>query len=124
MRTVLLASSMAVGLSGFAFAEYSGPSVTETPDKADANTLSDIQTIRDNPVDGEDVVLEGFLVRKIGDEMYVLSDRSSEINVEIDDDDFPSGNVSETTRVRVEGEVDTHRLRETDVEVDRVTIID
>ena len=124
MRKVLLSSSMVLGVSGFAFAEYTGPSVTEAPDSVDANTLSDIQAIRDNPIDGEDVVLEGFLVRKIGDEMYVLSDGSSEINVEIDDDDFPSGNVSETTRVRVEGEVDTHRMRETDVEADRVIIID
>lgn len=124
MRILLLSSSLILGATGVAFAQYTGPSITEDQGVTDPGALAKIQTILDNPIDGEDVVLEGFLVRKVGDEMYVLSDGVSEIHVEIDDDDFPSGKVSETTRVRIEGEVDTHRIRELDIEADRVFIID
>lgn len=123
MRMVLLTSTLFLGTSGAGFAQYSGPSEAGGAG-SDGYANADIQAILDNPQDDENVVLEGMLVRKIGDELYILSDGTSEIGVEIDDDDFPNGEVSATTRVRVEGEVDTHRSRETDIDAERVTIID
>ena len=67
--------------------------------------------------------LEGRILRKVADEEYLFSDDTNEIHVEIDDDDFPRQPVSETTRVRLEGEVDTHRYKEVDFDVDRMTIL-
>ena len=67
--------------------------------------------------------LEGRILRKVADEEYLFSDDTGEIRVEIDDDDFPRQPVSETTRVRLEGEVDTHRYKEVDFDVDRMTIL-
>jgi uncharacterized protein (TIGR00156 family) len=122
MRKFLLASGMIACLSGAAFAQYTGPSGDDADGKKTYAPAS-LAAIVDNPNDGDLVTVEGMLIRKVGDETYVLSDGTTEINVEIDDDDFPTQQVSETTRVRIEGEVDTHLMRETDIEADRVEVL-
>lgn len=122
MRMLLLTTGVICGLSGAALAQYSGPSEGRFHD---GNTYREtsLGDIIANPEDGMHVTLEGTLIRKTGDEMYVFSDGTDEINVEIDDDDFPNRDVSETTRVRIDGEVDTHRTRDTDIDADRVEIV-
>jgi uncharacterized protein (TIGR00156 family) len=114
---------MTLGMTGAALAQYTGPSEAGNGGSDDKYTQTTIQAIIDNPNDGDYVVLEGTLVRKLDDEMYVLSDGTTEIYIEIDEDDFPNSEVSDTTRVRIEGEVDTHILRDADIEADRVTIL-
>jgi len=122
MRTFILASGIVTALSGAALAQYSGPSETRDDNKNTyaQTTIADIVA---NPEDGMHVTVEGMLVRKESDDMYVLSDGTSEIAVEIDEDDFPNEPVSETTRVKIEGEVDTHMVRDADIEADRVEIL-
>ena len=122
MRTLMLTTGIIFGLSGAAFAQYSGPSETKD-DSKDAYETATIADIMADPKDGMHVTLEGMLVRKMSDEMYVLSDGTNEINVEIDEDDFPNSEVSETTKVKIEGEVDTHLTRDADIEADRVEIM-
>lgn len=123
MRLLFLSSVVILSFSGVAVAQYSGPSENSANNKEEHHQAT-ISEILANPQDEAKVVVEGMLIRSIGDEMYVLSDGNSEINVEIDDDDFPNSPVSDTTRVRVEGEVDTHLIKDTDIEADRVEILD
>lgn len=122
MRTLILATGIVTALSGAAFAQYSGPSETRENDK-NAYTPTTLADIVANPEDGMHVTVEGMLIRKESDEMYILSDGTTEIAVEIDEDDFPNEAVSETTRVKIEGEVDTHMVRDADIEADRVEIM-
>lgn len=122
MRTFILASGFVTALSGAAFAQYTGPSGTLNNDK-DAYTEMSLADIIADPKDGVHVTVEGMLIRKESDEMYILSDGTSEIGVEIDEDDFPMGEVSETTTVRIQGEVDTHLTRDADIEADRLEIV-
>lgn len=124
MRRVIFASVMILGMTGTAFAQYSGLSESKGSKGEDLYTQTTIKAVIDNPNDGDRVSVEGMLIQKLGDEMYLLSDGTSEINIEIDDDDFPNRDVSETTRVKIEGEVDTHLMREVDIETDRVIILD
>ncbi len=120
---MFLTFTMASVFSGAAVAQYSGPSDTGSPSGGDypASTISAIIT---DPKDEAKVTIEGNLVRKIRDETYVFSDGTGEIEVEIDDEDFPAQMVDATTKVRVQGEVDTHLIKDTDINADRVTVID
>ncbi len=124
MSKPALAVAALLALSaGTAGAQFTGPSdVGET-----GNTKYPASTVAAIKAEGKDdmkVTLEGRIVRKVGDEKYIFADDTGEIGVEIDDEDFPARPVSETTRVRLEGEVDTHRVKETDFDVDRMTVVE
>lgn len=120
--TKLLATTGLLAVIGTAaLAQYQGPVDQEqTTGSYDRTTVS---AIKADPKDEAKVTLEGRLNRKTGDETYMFSDTTGEILVEIDDDDFPSQPVSEKTVVRIEGEVDTHLLKDVDVDVDRMTVV-
>lgn len=96
-------------------AQYTGPN--------SAPQLKQVADILKNPVDDEDVTVQGHLLRKLRDEKYVFSDGSGEIVAEIDDDDFPRQPIDENTKVELVGEVDTSRRRPPEIDVDTVRIV-
>lgn len=111
---VLIATSLSL-LSTGAFAQYTGPGATSA-----VTTVAEARDQRDD----QPVVLQGTLVAKIGHERYRFKDATGEIDVEIDDKDLPSHQaVSATTVVELHGEVDTHRFKPTDIDVDHVRIV-
>ena len=118
-RTLMLWASalgIAIALTAFsANAQYAGP--VEGPAQAD------VKSILDKPVDDQKVRVQGVLLRKTGDEMYVFSDGTGEIMVEIDDDDFPPQSITEKTKVELVGEVDTGLRRAPEIEVDQVRVL-
>lgn len=122
LRQTLTPAAIALLLTTGAMAQFTGPS-----DVAQAQSRqyppATVQDIKADPKDEMKATLEGRILRKVADEEYLFSDDTGEIRVEIDDDDFPRQPVSETTRVRLEGEVDTHRYKEVDFDVDRMTIL-
>ncbi|WP_420177809.1 YgiW/YdeI family stress tolerance OB fold protein [Kerstersia gyiorum] len=95
-------------------AQYVGPGVAATPD---------VRAILAQPQDDQWVILKGHLLRKTGKERYVFSDGTGEIQVEIDDKDFPREPVDEKTLVEISGEVDTGLTRPPEIDVDVVRII-
>jgi len=97
-------------------AQYMGPSSAA----AEANVAS----ILDQPVDDQDVKLQGHLLRKIKHEKYVFSDGSGEIVAEIDDKDFPKQPIDEKTKVEISGEVDTGWNRPAEIEVRTLQIVE
>ena len=106
---------LATASLGFsAQAQYTGPS-----DRHAATVTS----ILEQPKDDQDVVVQGKLLRKTGDEKYLFSDGTGEIIVEIDDDDMPREAVDEKTMVELRGEVDTGRNRPPEIDVDSVRIV-
>ncbi|WP_220803792.1 YgiW/YdeI family stress tolerance OB fold protein [Pseudomonas sp. NCCP-436] len=72
--------------------------------------------------DDAQVVLEGQIVKRLGDERYEFRDATGTIQVEIDDEDWPGQSVSENTKVRLTGEVDKD-VNQLEVDVDRVELI-
>jgi len=112
-KTLLIFAS--VFCAQTASAQYVGPSGVET-----YKTVADILR---NPVDDAQVVLSGYLIRKIGKEKYIFSDGVSEMTVDIDDKYFPATPVSEKTKVQIRGEIDKDLLRSPEVEVDFVSVL-
>lgn len=109
--------------AGAALAQFTGPSDVQQGGNTKYPAMT-VEAIKADAKDDMKATIEGRIVRKLADEEYLFADDTGEIRVEIDDDDFPAQPVSETTRVRLQGEVDTHRVKETDFDVDRVTIIE
>lgn len=116
VRFVFGAILVAAAVAAPAYAQYVGPSAR---DKSPDNVAS----ILTHPVDDQQVVLRGNVLRKVGDEMYIFSDGSGEIKVEIDDDDFGREPVDEKTKVEIRGEVDTGLRRPPEIDVDTLRII-
>ena len=95
-------------------AQYTGPGATPA-----ATTVADARQQRDD----QPVVLRGTLVAKLGHERYRFKDATGEIEVEIDDKDLPTQAIGASTMVELHGEVDTHRIQPTDIDVDRVVVV-
>ncbi|WP_448683438.1 NirD/YgiW/YdeI family stress tolerance protein [Pseudomonas nicosulfuronedens] len=103
-------------------AGYTGPGSDAKPAPAAAQitTVKQAQTAADDTP----VVLEGVITKRIGGEHYEFKDATGSIQVEIDHDDWPAGaSVSENTKVRLTGEVDHHKQKATDIDVDRVEVL-
>ena len=69
------------------------------------------------------VTIVGTIVRQLKHEHYELRDQSGTIVVEIDDDIAGPTQLKPGTKVRVIGEVDTHRRRASDIEAVRVEFL-
>ena len=111
-----LTTTLLAGLSVPAWAEYVGPS-----ERASAASVA---AILKNPVDDQRVTLQGYILREIGDDLYVFSDGTGEINADIDRKRFPSQPISEKTRVEIQGKVDTHRKKAVDIDVHKLTVLE
>jgi len=110
-----LASAVVAGLfAAPACAQYAGPS---------ASGEASVAAILKNPVDDQDVRLQGYLLRKTAHDKYVFSDGTGEIVAEIKSKRFPSEPVDEKTKVELVGEVDTGRNRPPEIEVDSIHVL-
>ncbi|PKF48891.1 YgiW/YdeI family stress tolerance OB fold protein [Enterovibrio nigricans] len=72
-------------------------------------------------MDDQDVVLTGYIVDSLGDEMYTFQDSTGVITVEIDDDDMAAIDIDATTQVVLVGEVDAEPNANT-IAVDNITL--
>lgn len=95
-----LAAVSCIALSGSAIAKnhqggFTGPSV-EVISVEQAKGMSD-DTF---------VILRGNIKQNIGEEMYVFTDGTGTINVEIDDEDWNGATVGPEDLVEIRGEID------------------
>lgn len=117
IRTLALAaaSTLALSVASPALAQFQGPGAAQSPAR--------VAEILRNPIDDQKVTLTGVIVRKVGDERYIFSDGSGEIQVEIDDDDLPGRPFGPEERVEIRGEVDVERNRTLEIDVDSVRLL-
>lgn len=95
-------------LTTTASAEFVGPGATTN--RVTVKSIADMK-------DDTDVMLEGYIVKKIKPEHYIFQDSTGDIEVEIDDDKFAGIKVTPQTKVRISGEVDKEwRSKTIDVE--------
>lgn len=57
--------------------------------------------------DDSRVIVEGYIVKELKDELYLLKDASGEVEIEIDDEDFRNIKVTADDKVRITAEVDS-----------------
>jgi uncharacterized protein (TIGR00156 family) len=88
---------------------YTGPSTVTV------RKISDVKTLPDDT----DVVLEGRITERLGNEKYLFSDGADTIALEIDDDDWHGLKVGAEDTVILYGEVDRGFGR-IEIDVDRI----
>lgn len=118
MNTRLLKTMIASTALLFGFnvqAQYVGPNSDSIP--------ATVAEILANPVDDQDVLLQGKLTDRLSKDKYTFADDSGEIRVEIDDDEFPRQPVDENTVIEIYGEVEKDFLESPEIDVDRVRVI-
>lgn len=116
LAAVMLAATAATT----AFAQYTGPGARQDTAHAIARSVAEVLK---NPVDDRPVELTGTLVRQLGRETFLFRDATGEIQVEIDAEDFPSGQqVGPDTRVVISGEVDDRPLRKPEIDVEQLRL--
>ncbi|HAV9511217.1 TPA: YgiW/YdeI family stress tolerance OB fold protein [Escherichia coli] len=72
--------------------------------------------------DDAKVVLEGNIVRQVGNELYEFRDNSGSIYVDIGDKYWVGQSVSPNDKVRIEGEIDKD-WNSVEVDVNKITVI-
>lgn len=113
--SLLVATILAIAIPATVQAQYVGPSSQKV-----TVTIADILK---NPIDDQEVMLRGVLLKKISKEKYLFSDGKDQIRVEIDDRDFPSQAIDETTRIEIRGEVEKDFMESPEIDVKMVTIL-
>jgi uncharacterized protein (TIGR00156 family) len=112
-RSALLCCALV--FPGTTLAQYTGPGANPMP--------GNIAEILKNPVDDQNVLLRGNLLKKISSDKYLFSDGSGEIRVEIDDDLFRNIKVTETTVIEIHGEIEKDFLQDPEIDVRRISVI-
>ncbi|KII75287.1 YgiW/YdeI family stress tolerance OB fold protein [Vibrio renipiscarius] len=83
--------------SSSAFAAFNGPEV------ASINSVSEAMKANDDSF----VILTGNISKSLGNELYLFNDKTGEIEIEIDDDNWMGVDVTPNDTVVIRGEVDT-----------------
>ncbi len=122
MRKLALVTTLILGTS-VAFAQFNGPSSTEVKEGTQINTTATI-SVKDaiSLKDDANVILEGSIVKHLRGDKYLFKDSTGEVVVEIDDKDWRGVQVSPEDTVIIYGEVDHHRHKPTDIDVDRIML--
>lgn len=119
MRKLILATALLMGSSA-AFAQFTGETAAHSDaasiDTKKITTVEEALTLKDDTK----VTLEGSIVKHLGGEHYLFKDATGEVSIEIDHKDWRGVEVGPEDTVIIEGEVDHHRHRATDIEVNRI----
>jgi len=93
---------------------YTGPGATSTV----TTVAAALKAADDTPA-----VLTGYITQRLRKKHYEFKDDSGTIQVEIDNDEWPAQPISETTQVRLYGEVEHKKWGGREIDVDRVEIV-
>lgn len=84
-------------------------------------TVKDSSAVKAAPKDTP-VVLEGIIISKAGDELYLFQDAAGDVLVEIDDDVMKNRTITPQNKVRLNGHVDSEDGKPT-VDVDMMEVL-
>jgi uncharacterized protein (TIGR00156 family) len=105
------------GAPATAEAQYVGPApAAPWPPASVAELLA-------NPVDDQQVILQGRILRQVGNEKYVFSDGTGEVRVDIRRENFAAVQIDETTVIRIVGEVEKDFLKAAEIDVKAFTVV-
>ena len=89
--------------------------------EAQKNNITVEQALRAN--DETAVTHTGTIVNQIQHEHYEFKDQTGTINIEVDEDIANANTLKAGTKVKIVGEIDTHRYKATDIEVVKLEIL-
>ena len=108
----ILALSALLFASGSAFAAFNGPEV------ASINSVSGVLKAKDDSF----VMLTGNITKSLGNELYLFKDKTGEIQIEIDEDNWMGVDVTPQDTVVIRGEVD-NEWSAPQIDVDTIKIL-
>jgi len=78
-----------------------------------------IETVQDvkNKSDDTFVVMQGKIAKALGDDKYAFTDKTGEIVIEIDNDEFNGVTVMEGEMLEISGDVDKEMMKDAKVDV-------
>lgn len=124
MKTKLLITTLALAASTSVFAQgFNGPQNT-TGFNGPVQGISTVKQILDAGMFSDDmpVTLTGNITASLGGEMYIFTDTTGQITVEIDHDKWFNQTATPNTKVQLMGEIDKD-MAGTKVDVDALRIL-
>lgn len=118
MKKITLASLLAASVIALSGAAYAADNGSYTGPASNMVTVEAIQGLNDDTF----VILKGNITQTLGDEMYVFTDSTGSINVEIDDDQWNGQNVNADNWIIIKGQVDKSG-NNIEIDVDEVTMV-
>ena len=100
---------------------WAGSSDQKIIDQAAKNSVTVAQAT--NLADETAVNLTGTIIRHIQEDHFEFKDETGSIHVEVDDKLASINQLKAGTKVKIYGEVDTHREKATDIEVYKIEIL-
>lgn len=119
LKTALMMGSLMAAFSVSAFADDAEDQRIIAAAAKNAVTVAQAAKAADETA----VSVTGAIVREIKHEHYVLKDKSGTITVDIDHKLASPAQLKPGTKVRVYGEVDTHRAKPADIDAVKVDIL-
>jgi uncharacterized protein (TIGR00156 family) len=114
-KTLAVAMTLFFVATG-AFAQFAGPGTT-------GGGATTVKQVLERPIEDMWVVLNGNILNQIGHELYMFSDGTGQIAVDIDYEYFPyNRTITPQTTVQIAGEVDVE-YRGVKIDVKQIMII-
>lgn len=82
-----------------------------------------VAAILKQPKDNMRVMLNGHIIRQIKHEHYIFNDGTGDIQVDIDDKDFPAQPISAKTKMEIVGKVDMDKKSAIEIDVKSLRIL-
>ncbi|MCY9802397.1 NirD/YgiW/YdeI family stress tolerance protein [Vibrio scophthalmi] len=124
MKTKLLITTLALAASTSVFAQgFNGPQKA-SGFNGPTQGISTVQQVLDAGMFSDDmpVTLTGNIKASLGGEMYIFTDKTGEITVEIDHDKWLNQTATPETQVQLIGEIDKN-MSGTKVDVDALRVL-
>ncbi len=83
------------------------------PENVTIESVENVKTKSDDTI----VVMQGQIAKALGDEKYLFTDKTGEIIIEIDNEDFDGMTVSAGEIIEITGEVDKDMMKPAKVDV-------
>lgn len=112
MKKALL-TLLCVGIALPALAKNHSKGFVFVPENVVIETVEDVKNKKDEAM----VVMQGQIVKALGDDKYAFTDKTGEIIIEIDQDDFNGVTVTAGELLEISGEVDKDMMKPAKVDV-------
>ncbi|MFA0412937.1 NirD/YgiW/YdeI family stress tolerance protein [Vibrio renipiscarius] len=128
MKTKLLITTLALAASTSAFAQGFNTTQNASGFKGPTQTISTVQQVLSADAFNDDmpVTLTGNIKASLGGEMYLFTDATGEITVEIDHDKWLNQTATPETKVQLIGEIDKEKSGtkvDTKIDVDTLRVL-
>lgn len=119
MKKILL-TLLCLGAAVPALAKDANKGFIFVPQNVVIETVADVK----NKSDDTWVVMQGQIVKALGDDKYSFTDKTGEIIIEIDNDDFNGVTVTSGEMLEITGEVDKDMMKPAKVDVKAIKKLD